>query len=150
MGGKKKSAKVQVKKDSKYKIPTAFDCPMCDAKAAIEIKQHKSESTATVRCRACNQPNPAFTVSMGRLDKPIDAFFEFYEWLRAQDAQHLQRNHIDVHATAATRRDVVVEAAAAGPATGMGGRARTDNSVLPDDQSGDEDDEEVAGIMANE
>lgn len=97
MGGKKKkSSGGVVKKDSKYKIPSAFDCPMCDAKAAIRVKMIKAEGKALVSCRVCHTPDPAFACQMTRLSKPHDAFFAYYEQLVTNDHKSLIRNNVQL------------------------------------------------------
>lgn len=88
MGGKKKkSSKVAVKKESKFKIPTVFDCPLCDGKSCIVIKMYRSAHKATARCRLCNCPNPPYDYTLKPLDKQVDVFFAFYEDCRLRDLQ---------------------------------------------------------------
>ena len=115
MGGKKKKSTGNVvKRDSKYKIPRFFDCPLCDAKAAIQIKINKVAGKAQVSCRVCDQPKPAFEAEYGRLTQPHDAFFEFYEWLRQKDAEQLEKHNIVVHPTDQTHREAPVQEALEG------------------------------------
>ncbi|KPI86710.1 hypothetical protein ABL78_4226 [Leptomonas seymouri] len=91
MGGKrKKSNNGPVKKESKYKIPTRFDCPLCDSKATIVVKIFRSTSDATVRCRVCGAGGMK-RWNVLRLEKPVDVFFRFHEALIQKDQQDLQR-----------------------------------------------------------
>ncbi|KPA75307.1 hypothetical protein ABB37_08606 [Leptomonas pyrrhocoris] len=91
MGGKrKKSNNGPVKKESKYKIPTRFDCPLCDSKATIVVKIFRSTSDATVRCRVCGAGGTK-RWNVLRLEKPVDVFFRFHEALIQKDQQDLQR-----------------------------------------------------------
>ena len=133
MGGKKKKSTGNViKRDSKYKIPRVFDCPMCDAKAAILIKIVKVEQKAYVSCRVCGQPNPPYKAAYGRMAQPHDPFFEFYEWLRRKDAEQLEKHNIVVHPTELTRAAQALE----------GGEAV---NTLPADE-----DDEIAGLTAGD
>lgn len=91
MGGKrKKSNNGPIKKESKYKIPTRFDCPLCDSKATIVVKIFRATSDATVRCRNCGAGGTK-RWSVLRLEKPVDVFFRFHEALIQKDQQDLQR-----------------------------------------------------------
>jgi transcription elongation factor Elf1 len=103
MGGKKKKTTNVVKKDSKYKIPRSFDCPICDAKASIQIKVTKATGSAKghtrVWCRACAQPNPPLEGTWPSVTKNHHAVVEFDEWLRKEDQEQLERENIAVHPT---------------------------------------------------
>ncbi|TPP49911.1 Transcription elongation factor Elf1 like family protein [Leishmania donovani] len=89
MGGKrKKSNNGPVKKESKYKIPTRFDCPLCDTKASIVVRIFRATSDATVRCRVCGTGGTK-RWNVLRLEKPVDVFFRFHEAL-------IQRDHADL------------------------------------------------------
>ncbi len=98
MGGKKKKATIQLKKDSKFKIPANFDCPLCDAKRAIKVRVFRKEGQATVQCRACKKPDPPFVSKMNRLSEPHDAFFEYYERVHQQDSKLLAAARIATRA----------------------------------------------------
>lgn len=135
MGGKKKKTAAPTKRDSKYKIPRVFDCPLCDAKAAIQIKINKIAGKASVSCRVCEQPKPAFEAEYGRLTQHHDAFFEFYEWLRQKDAEHLEKHNIVVLPTEQTHRTDAPQEALEGDAT----------EEQPRPAAGDDD--EIAGLM---
>lgn len=91
MGGKrKKSNNGPVKKESKYKIPSRFDCPLCDSKATIVVKIVRKTGDATVRCRVCGAGGEKrWNVLL--LEKPVDVFFRFHEALIQKDQQELQR-----------------------------------------------------------
>jgi transcription elongation factor Elf1 len=139
MGGKKKkSTGGVVKRDSKYKIPRSFDCPVCDAKAAIQIKPNHERTKAFVHCRVCGQPNPPYEAKFGKLIKNHDAFFEFYEWLRKKDAEQLERHQIVVHPTDA----VYVQSA-------LEGVERKTDAGVSEGEEGDDDDE-IAGLLNTE
>ena len=100
MGGSKKAQKAPIKKDSKYKIPSAFNCPLCDAKSSVIIKLHTASKTATVRCRVCNQPNPVFeTTFVPHLEKKVDVFFKYFEDIRQQDQVNLIRSGVQTNQT---------------------------------------------------
>ncbi|KAG5506452.1 hypothetical protein JKF63_05955 [Porcisia hertigi] len=89
MGGKrKKSNNGPIKKESKYKIPTRFDCPLCDTKASIVVRIFRATSDATVRCRLCGAGGTK-RWNVLRLEKPVDVFFRFHEAL-------IQRDHADL------------------------------------------------------
>ncbi|KAL7698687.1 Transcription elongation factor Elf1 like [Lotmaria passim] len=91
MGGKrKKSNNGPIKKESKYKIPTRFDCPLCDSKASIVVKIFRATSDATVRCRVCGAGGTKRWKVL-RLEKPVDVFFRFHEALIQKDQQDLQQ-----------------------------------------------------------
>ncbi|RNF07398.1 hypothetical protein TraAM80_03310 [Trypanosoma rangeli] len=100
MGGKKKKAVVPIKKESKYKIPARFDCPLCDAKNSIAVQLVRSTGSARLHCRSCR-------VGTGKefpflpLEKPVDIFFRFREELMQQDRQFLQEHNIVTDTTAA-------------------------------------------------
>lgn len=98
MGGKKKSAKAPLKKESKYKVPKVFNCPICDAKAAMVVLMLKKSGIARLRCRNCNQPNPPFEVDIHRLSLPVDAFLAYYESVRKEDQATLHQHGITVKA----------------------------------------------------
>lgn len=90
MGGKrKKSSNGPIKKESKYKIPVRFDCPLCDAKASIIVKIFRSTGDATVRCRVCGAGDGTRWKVL-RLEKPVDVFFRFHEALLRKDQADLQ------------------------------------------------------------
>lgn len=94
MGGKrKKSNNGPIKKESKYKIPVRFDCPLCDSKATIVVKIFRATSDATVRCRACGAGGDQRWKVL-RLEKPVDVFFRFHEALIQKDKQDLQRREM--------------------------------------------------------
>ncbi|KAG5480009.1 hypothetical protein LSCM1_06429 [Leishmania martiniquensis] len=91
MGGKrKKSSSGPIKKESKYKIPTRFDCPLCDSKSSIVVKIFRATSDATVRCRVCGVGGTK-RWNVIRLEKPVDVFFRFHEALLQRDHDDLQR-----------------------------------------------------------
>lgn len=90
MGGKRRKATAgPIKKASKYKIPSRFDCPLCDAKSSIAVQIFRSTGEATVYCRTCK-------VGLGRrwrilpLEKGVDVFFRFREELMNLDRQYLE------------------------------------------------------------
>eukprot|EP00796_Vickermania_ingenoplastis_P007521 gene7521-5303_t len=94
MGGKrKKSNNGPVKKESKYKIPSRFDCPVCDQKGCIAVKILRSEGVATVRCTSCGV-GQGLNFSIRPLEKSVDVFFQFHEQLlqvdRAEVQEHVQ------------------------------------------------------------
>ncbi|AIN97998.1 hypothetical protein LPMP_205060 [Leishmania panamensis] len=91
MGGKrKKSNNGPIKKESKYKIPTRFDCPLCDTKASIVVRIFRVTSDATVRCRVCGAGGTK-RWNVLRLEKPVDVFFRFHEALVQRDHADLQQ-----------------------------------------------------------
>ncbi|GET88147.1 hypothetical protein, conserved [Leishmania tarentolae] len=91
MGGKrKKSNNGPIKKESKYKIPTRFDCPLCDTKASIVVRIFRATSDATVRCRMCGAGGTK-RWNVLRLEKPVDVFFRFHEALVQRDHADLQQ-----------------------------------------------------------
>ncbi|KAG5480724.1 hypothetical protein CUR178_05859 [Leishmania enriettii] len=91
MGGKrKKSNNGPIKKESKYKIPTRFDCPLCDSKSSIVVKIFRATSDATVRCRGCGVGGTK-RWNVIRLEKPVDVFFRFHEALIQRDHADLQK-----------------------------------------------------------
>ncbi|KAK7195568.1 transcription elongation factor 1-like protein [Novymonas esmeraldas] len=97
MGGKrKKSSNGPLKKESKYKIPSRFDCPLCDTKASIIVKVFRATSDATVRCRVCGAGGTK-RWSVLRLEAPVDVFFRFHEAL-------IQRDHADLQHVEEMRR----------------------------------------------
>ena len=143
MGGKKKSSAAgPAKKDSKFKIPVNFDCPLCDAKAAIQIKMTLKELTATVKCRACKQPEPAFQCKLNRLSKPHDAFFDYYEDLRARDEENLREHHIHLVATELNR--VEKEEVIMSPGQAL---RQLDASAIEINNDNDDVDEDMKGIF---
>lgn len=91
MGGKrKKSSGGPIKKESKYKIPSRFDCPLCDSKATIVVKIVRKTGDATVRCRVCGAGGEKrWNVLL--LEKPVDVFFRFHEALIQKDQQELEK-----------------------------------------------------------
>lgn len=85
MGGKKKKTKVgPIKKESKYKIPSRFDCPVCDSKASISVKISRQTHTARVFCTRCRIGSET-TMQIKPLEKNVDIFFKFREELLALD-----------------------------------------------------------------
>lgn len=122
MGGKrKKSNNGPIKKESKYKIPTRFDCPLCDSKASIVVKIFRSTSDATVRCRNCGAGGTK-RWNVLRLEKPVDVFFRFHEALIQKDQADLQRVELSREAQQARR---------------SGGGAGIDTALLPMERAAD-------------
>jgi transcription elongation factor Elf1 len=119
MGGKKKKAVAPEKKESKFRIPVNFDCPLCDAKASIKVHMKLSDLVATVTCRTCKLPNPPFTARLNKLSKPQDAFFDFYEDLRSKDEENLREHHIDLVATELNRVEQAAAIMSPGAAMGL-------------------------------
>ena len=99
MGGKKKkSSGGVVKKESKYKIPKTFNCPLCDGKSCLMVKMNRKDLVAHIRCRICNKPNPPFEVAFCRLHKPVDVFYMYYEHVWQRDQAILEKKGIMVKA----------------------------------------------------
>ncbi|RNF26686.1 uncharacterized protein Tco025E_01084 [Trypanosoma conorhini] len=124
MGGTKKKASVPIKKESKYKIPARFDCPLCDAKNSIAVRLVRSTGSARLHCRSC-RAGAGKEFPFLPLEKPVDVFFRFREELLQQDREFLREHNIETDTTAAktglaqlTRREAtgttaVTEAASA-------------------------------------
>ncbi|KAG8344644.1 transcription elongation factor 1 like [Trypanosoma vivax] len=101
MGGTKKKATVPIKKESKYKIPSRFDCPLCDAKNTIGVKLFRNTWTAKVHCRSCRAGDKC-EFPFVPLEKPVDVFFRFREEMMKQDQDFLLEHHIKTQATKKT------------------------------------------------
>lgn len=87
MGGKKKKTALQpLKKESKYKIPARFDCPVCDSKAAIAVKISRPKGLARIFCTQCLIGSEA-SVTIKPLEKSVDVFFKFRETLAGLDQE---------------------------------------------------------------
>lgn len=87
MGGKrKKSNNGPIKKESKYKIPSRFDCPVCDSKSSIAVKIFRKEEKAKVFCTRCGIGSEE-TMPVKPLEKNVDVFFKFHEALLAMDRE---------------------------------------------------------------
>ncbi|RHW74201.1 transcription elongation factor 1 like protein [Trypanosoma brucei equiperdum] len=100
MGGTKKKATVPIKKESKYKIPSHFDCPFCDAKKSIAVRLKRSDGLASVHCRVCRVgENRHYNFSP--LEKPVDVFFRFREELMEKDHELLRAHNVETGAMAA-------------------------------------------------
>ncbi|KEG11705.1 hypothetical protein DQ04_02351010 [Trypanosoma grayi] len=95
MGGTKKKAAAPIKKESKYKIPTRFDCPLCDAKNSIAVRLVRNTGSARLHCRSC-RAGSGKEYPFLPLEKPVDVFFRFREELLQQDREFLQEHNIDV------------------------------------------------------
>ncbi len=90
MGGSKKAAKAPIKKDSKYKIPAYFNCPLCDAKQSVIVKLFRTKEEGTVQCRVCREPKDTKKYSfVPGLEKKVDVFFKYFEEVRLQDQMNL-------------------------------------------------------------
>lgn len=143
MGGKKKkSTGGVIKRDSKYKIPRVFDCPLCDAKAAIQIKPNKAKKEAQISCRVCGQPSPPYHAEYGPLTQNHDAFFEFYEWVRAKDAELLAQNNIVVQSIPQMHQDGFVTQALEAP------QGAAPANTAPGQRRLAEEDDEIASLLA--
>nr|CCC89330.1 conserved hypothetical protein [Trypanosoma congolense IL3000] len=99
MGGTKKKAAVPIKKESKYKIPSLFDCPLCDAKKSIAVKMKRNIGCAVVRCRMCHAGDRK-EYPILPLEKAVDVFFRFREELMEQDREFLREHNIQTGAMA--------------------------------------------------
>lgn len=87
MGGKrKKSNNGPLKKESKYKIPSRFDCPLCDTRSSVSVKITRKWGTATVHCHAC-QVGKERTWPILPLEHAVDVFFRFREELMKLDRE---------------------------------------------------------------
>lgn len=95
MGGKKKASKPPLKKESKYKLPTMFVCPICDAKSAVVVKIIRRVALAHVRCRACGISKS--DIGCCHLEQGVDVFFKFRAMVEAKDESHIQEQHIAVN-----------------------------------------------------
>lgn len=114
MGGSKKSAKPPPKKESKYKIPTVFNCPKCGGKGTVSIQIKRSSSLGLVHCAGeCTRMNTygnydddendfsemdarpgqkrqraeakaIYECNILRLEEPVDVFFKYYESYRRE------------------------------------------------------------------
>lgn len=85
MGGKKKKTHLgPIKKESKYKIPSRFDCPVCDSKASISVKISRQSQTARIFCTRCLIGSET-TMRIKPLERNVDIFFKFREELLALD-----------------------------------------------------------------
>lgn len=85
MGGKKKKTqRAPLKKESKYKIPSRFDCPVCDSKTSISVKVSRQTGTARIFCTRCRIGSDT-TMTIKPLEKNVDIFFKFREALLALD-----------------------------------------------------------------
>lgn len=96
MGGKKKASKPPIKKESKYKIPAMYGCPLCDAKASIVIKIVRKAGEASVRCRMCGATKNG--VPCNRLEKNCDVYFRFRDSVQLKDRQFLREHGIQAEA----------------------------------------------------
>ena len=122
-GAKKKGPSGIAKKENKYKIPSSFDCPVCDAKGAIQIRFKRAESVATVHCLSCKFPEPPFKCHLPKGSKAHLAYYEYYDYLQERDEAATARQRVTtLHPTSAMRAD----GAAAGGAGAGGDAAGTD------------------------
>ncbi|CCW66422.1 unnamed protein product [Phytomonas sp. Hart1] len=97
MGGKrKKTNRAPIKKESRYKIPARFDCPLCDVKSSIVVKISRSTGIATVHCRSCQVGKERKWPILPR-EKGVDVFFRFREELLELDRQYLNNHPLEVN-----------------------------------------------------
>ncbi|CUG90068.1 transcription elongation factor Elf1, putative [Bodo saltans] len=96
MGGKKASAKAPLKKQSKYKIPAMFGCPLCDAKSCVVIRIVRSAKEASVRCRVCGATENGIRCS--QLEKSCDVYFKFRDKVQNADRAYLRKSGIQTSA----------------------------------------------------
>mmetsp|Transcript_5543 Transcript_5543/g.5979 ORF Transcript_5543/g.5979 Transcript_5543/m.5979 type:complete len:168 (-) Transcript_5543:104-607(-) len=96
MGGKKKASKPPLKKESKYKIPAMYKCPLCDAKSSIIIKITRKTSEAKVHCRACGASKTG--IRCNRLEINCDVYFKFRELVQEHDRAYLREEGVQVQA----------------------------------------------------
>ncbi|ORC89003.1 uncharacterized protein TM35_000142140 [Trypanosoma theileri] len=94
MGGAKKKAAVPIKKESKYKIPSRFDCPLCDAKNSIAVRLIRNTGSAKLHCRSC-RAGAGKEYPLLPLEKAVDVFFRFREELMQQDREFLHEHNIE-------------------------------------------------------
>jgi transcription elongation factor Elf1 len=94
MGGSKKASKAPIKRESKYKIPAYFNCPLCDAKHSVVVKLDRSKKTGNVRCRVCEEPKQAEYSFVPGLEKKVDVFFRFFEQVTARDQENLVKSGV--------------------------------------------------------
>ncbi|KAH9601122.1 Transcription elongation factor 1 [Trypanosoma melophagium] len=94
MGGTKKKATVPIKKESKYKIPSRFDCPLCDAKNSIAVRLMRNTGSAKLHCRSC-RAGSGKEYPLLPLEKAVDVFFRFREELMQQDREFLHEHNIE-------------------------------------------------------
>lgn len=95
MGGKKKkSNNGPPKKESKYKIPARFDCPVCDAKASIVVTLKRRIGEATVVCRRCRE-GEGQNWALNPLQEKVDIFFKFREALVQRDRDYMREQQIE-------------------------------------------------------
>ena len=99
MGGKKKKVKKPDYKKPKYQVPDSWDCPLCSQKGTFHVKLFRTKGVAQAQCRACNQPNPAFEVTMTPLTGKVDVFLKFYDELVARDRAALEQMNVVVRPT---------------------------------------------------
>ena len=99
MGGKKKKVKKPDYKKPKYQVPDSWDCPLCSSKGTFGVKLFRTIGVARAQCRACNQPNPAFEVTLTPLTGKVDVFLKFYDELVARDRAALEQMNVTVRPT---------------------------------------------------
>ncbi|CCW60777.1 unnamed protein product [Phytomonas sp. EM1] len=96
MGGKRKKSKSgPIKKESRYKIPSRFDCPLCDVKSSIIVGISRSTGIATVHCRSCHVGKGRKWPILPR-EKGVDVFFRFREELLELDRQFLDNHPMEM------------------------------------------------------
>ncbi|EAN86055.1 transcription elongation factor 1 [Trypanosoma cruzi] len=127
MGGKKKKTAVPIKKESKYKIPARFDCPLCDAKNSIAVRLVRSSGSARLHCRSC-RAGAGKEFPFLPLEKPVDVFFRFREELMRQDRDFLEEHQIDTNTTTAKTGLVQFVPKGAARTTAVTGAAPTSRS----------------------
>src|SRR3989338_5966178 len=99
MGGKKKKVKKPDYKRPKYAVPDSWDCPLCSSKGTFHVKLFRTKGIGEAQCRACQQPNPPFSVTLTPLTAKVDVFLKFYDELVERDRAALQGMHVVVKPT---------------------------------------------------
>lgn len=101
MGGKKKASKAPLKKESKYKIPNMYGCPLCDAKSCIVIRMvrrkdnvdlKQNSKVGSVRCRMCGASEN--NIPCKDLEKACDVYFRFRDKVQNADRAYLRKSGI--------------------------------------------------------
>ena len=67
-------------------LATNFDCPRCGGKQCVSVKVDATKRTGTVRCREpdCAEVAIYETHYLPKLEKPVDVFYRFFEFVKAE------------------------------------------------------------------
>lgn len=93
MGGKKKTSKPPLKRESKYKIPVQWNCPICMNKNTVTVKFIRSGVTRVgqVACRGkdCASQKQHYVYEVLPLEAQVDVFHMFYNQIINQGADQV-------------------------------------------------------------